>query len=360
MPLSRRAFAQLLGTGAAAAAMPRLALAARPAGVVRLSANENPYGPSPAAIAALRDAFGLIARYPDDEADLLAGDIAKLHGVSPDGVILGAGSSEILKLVAAAFTSPSRKLVMASPTFEAIARYANAAGAEIVTIPLDRGFAHDSAKMAAVAGAGVIYVCNPNNPTGSITPAAAMRSLIESAAPSAMILVDEAYHHYAASPSYESVIPMVKARPNLIVARTFSKIYGMAGLRAGYAIAQPEVVRKLDAQKAWDSMNVMALVAARASLADTAYVADGRRKNAATKRDLVARLDALGYKTIPSETNFVMIDLRREVRPVIGAMRERRVQVGRAFPALPQHLRVTVGTPEEMERFVEAFRNVVS
>lgn len=360
MPLSRRAFAQLLGTGAAAAALPRFALAARPAGIVRLSANENPYGPSPAAIAALRDAFGLIARYPDDEANLLAADVAKLHGVSADGVILGDGSSEILKLVAAAFTSPSRKLVMASPTFEAIARYARAGSADAVTIPLDAAYAHDAAKMAAVADAGVIYVCNPNNPTGSITPAAAMRTLIESAAPSAIILVDEAYHHYAASPSYESVIPMVKTRPNLIVARTFSKIYGMAGLRAGYAVAQPEVIRKLDAQKAWDSMNVMALVAARASLADTAYVAEGRKKNASTKRDLVAQLDGLGYKIIPSETNFVMIDLRREVRPVIGALRERRVQVGRLFPALPQHLRVTIGTPEEMARFVEAFRDVVS
>jgi histidinol-phosphate aminotransferase len=362
MPLSRRAFAQLLGTGAAAAALngPRFALAARPPGLVRLSANENPYGPSPAAIAALRDAFGLVARYPDDEADLLAGDVAKLHGVAADGVILGAGSSEILKLVAAAYTSPSRKLVMASPTFEAISRYARAGGAEIASIPLDSKYGHDAAKMAAVANAGVIYVCNPNNPTASITPAAAMRSLIESAAPSTMILVDEAYHHYTASPSYESVIAMVKARPNLIVARTFSKIYGMAGLRAGYAVAQPDVIRKLDEQKAWDSMNVMALVAARVSLADTAYVAEGRKKNAATKSELIARLDTLGFKIIPSETNFVMIDLRREVRPVIAALRERRVQVGRVFPALPQHLRVTIGTPEEMERFMEAFSVVVN
>ena len=360
MPLSRRAFAQLLGTGAAAAALPRFALAARPSGMVRLSANENPYGPSPAAIAALRDAFGLVARYPDDEADLLAADVAKLHGVSADGVILGDGSSEILKLVAAAFTSPARKLVMASPTFEAIARYARAGGADAVTIPLDGSYAHDAAKMAAVANAGVIYVCNPNNPTGSITPAAAMRSLIEAAAPTTMILVDEAYHHYAASPSYESVIAMVKGRPNLIVARTFSKIYGMAGLRAGYAVGQPDVIRKLDEQKAWDSMNVMALVAARASLADTAYVAEGRKKNAATKRDLVTRLDGLGYKIIPSETNFVMIDLRREARPIIGALRERRVHVGRVFPALPQHLRVTIGTPEEMGSFIEAFGKVIS
>lgn len=314
MTLSRRAFASLLGTGAVVITAGGLKAAAPSNGIVRLSANENPYGPSPAAIAAMRDAFAVAGRYPDDEADLLIADVARLHGVSSDAVLLGDGSSEILKLAAAAFTSPSRKLVMASPTFEAIARYAGVAGADVVTVPLDDRYAHDAAKMSAVANAGVIYVCNPNNPTGSITPAAALRSLIESANPSAMILVDEAYHHYATSAGYESVVPLVKAHPNLIVARTFSKIYGMAGLRAGYAVAQADVVRKLGAQQAWDSMNVMALVAARASLADTAYVADGRRRNAATKKELLARLEALGFHTVPSETNFVMIDLRREVR----------------------------------------------
>src|SRR5262245_47884514 len=341
MPLSRRAFAQLLGTGAVVAAMPRLVVAARPNGIVRLNANENPYGPSPAAITAMRDAFALANRYPDDEADLFTADIAKLHGVSTDGVILGDGSSEILKLVAAAFTSPTRKLVMASPTFEAIGRYATVSGAEVVSVPLDASYAHDLAKMN-VAGAGAIYICNPNNPTASVTPAAAMKAFIEATDPSTMILVDEAYHHYASSPSYESVMALVKTRPNLIVARTFSKIYGMAGIRAGYAVAQPEVIRRLDAQKAWDSMNVMALVAARASLADAAHVAEGRKKNAATKGELVGGLQKLGYSIIPSDANFVMIDLRREVKPVIGALRERRVHVGRLFPAMPKHLRVTI------------------
>ena len=364
MPLSRRAFAQLLGTGAAAAALrPRLVYAApqngRANGIVRLSANENPYGPSPAAVAAMRDAFGESSRYPDGEIELLTADVAKLHGVGTDCVILGDGSSEILKLVAATCTSPSRKLVMASPTFEAIAHHAKTTGAEIVNVPLDAAYAHDVEKMGAVADAGAIYICNPNNPTGTITTAAALRSFIESSNPSTVILVDEAYHHYASSPNYESVIPMVKTRPNLIVARTFSKIYGMAGLRAGYAVAQPDVIKKLDAQKAWDTMNLMALVAARASLADAAHVAEGRKRNADTKRELVARLDRLGYKVVPSETNFVMIDLRREVKPVIGALRERRVQVGRLFPAMPHHLRVTIGTPEEMDRFLDAFSGVI-
>jgi histidinol-phosphate aminotransferase len=364
MPLTRRAFAQLLGTGAAAAAMPRLAYSAPRvadgSGIVRLNANENPYGPSSAAVSAMRDAFASASRYPDDQADLLIADVAKLHSVTNDGVILGDGSSEILKLAAAAFTSPSRKVVMASPTFEAIGHYAKASNAEVVNVPLDAAYAHDVAKMGAVANAGVIYICNPNNPTGTITPAATLRSFIESVNPSTIVLIDEAYHHYATSPSYESVIPMIAARPNLVVARTFSKIYGMAGLRAGYAVAQPDVIRKLDVQKSWDSMNLMALVAARASLADTAHVVEGRKRNAATKRDLIARLQHLGYSVVPSEANFLMIDLRREVKPVIGALRERRVHVGRLFPAMPKHLRVTIGTPEEMARFMDAFAATMS
>ncbi len=358
MALSRRAFAQVLGAGAAAAALPfpRLFAVPPPASkVVLLNSNENPYGPSPAAIAAMRDAFGVAARYPDAQAEELTADIAKLHGLSTDEVILGDGSSEILKLVAAACSSPSRSVVIAEPTFEAIAHYAKASGAEVVKVPLDRAYGHDLGKMAP-AGAGVVYVCNPNNPTGSITPKAALRSFLDSVPPSTIVLVDEAYHHYAASPDYESVAPLVKSKPNLIVARTFSKIYGMAGLRAGYALANRDVIKKLDMQKSWDTMNVMALVAARASLADSGFVAEGRRRNAATRAHVVERLGAMGYKVIPSETNFVMIDLRRDVKPVIAGMRNDGVRVGRLFPALPQHLRVTIGTPEEMQRFLEVLR----
>ena len=360
MTLSRRAFAQILGAGAAAAALPLPRLFAVPPlkpALVRLNANENPYGPSPAAIGAMRDAFGMSSRYPDDEAEELVADIAKLHGVAAEEVILGDGSSEILKLVAAAYTSPSRSVVIADPTFEAIVHYAKASGADVVKVPLDAAYAHDLGKMAP-AGAGVVYVCNPNNPTGSITPKAALRSFLDSVPPTTVVLVDEAYHHYAASSDYESVAPLVKSKPNLIVARTFSKIYGMAGLRAGYALANRDTIKKLDAQKSWDTMNVMALVAARASLADGGFVANGRRRNAETRAHVVERLGAMGYKVIPSETNFVMIDLRRDVKPVIAGMRTHGVHVGRLFPALPHHLRVTIGTPEEMQQFLDAFRRI--
>jgi len=358
MPLSRRAFAQLLGAGAAAAAMPQILAASKKApGMVRLDANENPYGPSPAAISAMREALGEAARYPDDEAEQIVADIARLNGVTADEVILGDGSSEILKLVAAAYTGPSRKLAMASPTFEAIGHYARAGGAEVVEVPLDANYAHDLEKMA---GASVVYICNPNNPTGSITPKPALHAFLDAAPSSTIVLVDEAYHHYAANSEYDTVIPLTKVHPNLIVTRTFSKIYGMAGVRAGYAIGQRDVIKALAKQKAWDTMNVVALMGARASLGDAEHVNRGRLRNSTAKQELTARMVELGYSTIPSEANFVMIDVRRDVKPVIVALRERSVRVGRLFPAMPHHLRVTIGTQPEMTRFMDMFREVMA
>jgi histidinol-phosphate aminotransferase len=275
-------------------------------------------------------------------------------------VIVGAGSSEILRISALALLSPQRKLVMADPTFEAIGEYAKAARAEVVKFPLDSKHGHDLEQMLDASGdAGLLYVCNPNNPTGTITPKDDVRKFIESVPSSTAILVDEAYHHYTTSDDYASVMPFVATHPNLIVARTFSKIYGMAGLRCGYAIGQRETMARLAAQQQWDSVNCVALAAARASLADKTWVADGRRRNSQTKQWLATELGRIDYRFLPSETNFVMIDTRREVRPLITALGERGVRVGRLFPARPQHLRVTIGTPEQMKRFVSAFSEVV-
>ncbi|MEA2571102.1 MAG: histidinol-phosphate aminotransferase [Acidobacteriota bacterium] len=359
--LSRRAFAQLVGAGAAAAALPMPSLlAAVPRDpVVRLSANENPYGPSPAALAAIRDALPLAWRYPDEAAEQLAETIAQLHGVPANHILLGDGSSEILKLAALAFTGRDRKLAVAVPAFEAIGLYARASGVDVISVPLDRHFAHDLSALAAT-NASLIYICNPNNPTGSITPSTAIRSFLEKLPPASIALVDEAYHHYADSSDYESVAPLVKSRPNLIVARTFSKIYGMAGLRCGYAIAQPELIRSMEAQAQWDSLNILALAAARASLGDKQHVADGKRRNRETRDALVASMKHMGHDVIPSQTNFVMIDTGRDVKPLIGALRGRGVQVGRLFPALPHHLRVTIGKPQQMAQFVDAFRAVTA
>ena len=361
--LSRRNFSKLVGVTAAYAALRPERAIARPAAasVVRLSSNENPYGPSPAALKAMTDGFSLAWRYPDEHADMLADELARLHGVPVDQIILGDGSGEILKLSAAAFTDRDRKIVTANPTFEAIARHAGVAGADVVKIDLASDYSHDLKKMLAAAnGAGLVYICNPNNPTASITPAKDISDFLAKISPSTVVLVDEAYHHYVESKDYETVIPLVKNYPNLMVARTFSKIYGMAGLRCGYCITQTGNIRRLRTHQVFDSVNIMALVAALASLKDADQVTRGRRLNSDVKKSVCAELDTLGYRYIPSHANFMMIDLRREVRPVIDDMRARGVEVGRVFPALPNFMRVTIGTAPEMKQFVTAFREVMT
>ncbi len=372
MSISRRKFARLLGAGAAVAVVrPHLSFAkptqsiatfSRGGGnIVRLSANENPYGPSPMALKAMTDSFGLSCRYPDEHNNVLIEKLAKLNGVDHDQILLGDGSSEILKLCAETFTGKDRgTLVAADPTFEPILQQAGLNGAEVVKVPLTASFAHDLPKMLSAAKRGLIYVCNPNNPTASITPNRELSEFIGRTTRETMILVDEAYFHYAESPDYESVIPLVKNHPNLIVSRTFSKVYGMAGLRCGYCVAQKETVEQLRAHQMWDSVNILALAAASASLDDPDQVPNGQRLISEAKAFTIGELDKLGYKTIPSQANFIMFDCKRPVVPLIQALKQRNVQVGRLFPALPNYMRLTIGKKPEMEKFLMAFREVVA
>src|SRR5204863_8802915 len=255
LSISRRKFAHLLGVGAAAAIVrPRFTIAAEQppkarstsTGIVRLSANENPYGQSSQAHAAMNNSFDVCCRYPDEANDVLIEKIAKINGVNREQIVLGDGSSEILKLCAETFTGPTQgKLIAPDPTFEAILEYSKANGAEVVKVPLTKSFAHDLPKMSSAAKNGLIYICNPNNPTASITPKNELREFIANTPRETMILVDEAYFHYADSWDYESMIPLVKDHPHLIVARTLSKIDGMAGLRCGYCVAQPETIKRM-------------------------------------------------------------------------------------------------------------------
>jgi histidinol-phosphate aminotransferase len=366
--ISRRKFAQILGAGATAALVrPTFSFANQPEHVsatsnaVRLSANENPYGPSPSALKAMTDSFGLSCRYPDEHNNVLIEKLAKLNNVSHDQILLGDGSGEILKLCAETFTGKQPgALVVAVPTFEAILLNASANGADVVKVPLTGSFAHDLPKMMAAAKGGLIYVCNPNNPTASITPKDELRDFVEKTPRGTMILVDEAYFHYADSPDYESMIPLVQDHPSLIVSRTFSKIYGMAGLRCGYCVAQKETLERIRPHQMWDSVNIMALAAASASLDDPDQVPNGQRLNNEAKTFTIGELDKMGYKTIPSQANFIMFDCKRPVLPLIKAMKDRNVQVGRLFPPVPNHMRVTIGKKSEMESFVNAFKQVMA
>jgi histidinol-phosphate aminotransferase len=372
MSISRRRFAQLLGAGAAAVVVKPPLSFAKPTqsaatsstaggNIVRLSANENPYGPSLKALQAMTDSFGLSCRYPDEHNNVLIEKLAKLNGVNHDQILLGDGSSEILKLCAETFTGKNRgTLVAADPTFEPILQQAGINGAEVVKVPLTASFAHDLPKMLAAVKRGLIYVCNPNNPTASITPKNELSEFIGKTPRETMILVDEAYFHYADSRDYESMIPLVRDHPNVIVSRTFSKIYGMAGLRCGYCVAQKETLEQLRAHQMWDSVNIMALAAASAGLDDPDQVPNGQRLNNEAKTFTIGELDKLGYKTIPSQANFVMFDCNRPVVPLIQALKQRNVQVGRLFPALPNYMRLTIGKKSEMESFLGAFKQVTA
>ncbi|PYK78345.1 MAG: aminotransferase [Verrucomicrobia bacterium] len=370
--ISRRKFAQLLGAGAACAAIkPSVSLAKtvpipHPAappltGIVRLSSNENPYGPSSQGLKAMTNVFHLACRYPDENAAALIEKLGKLNNVTPDQILLGDGSGEVLKLCAETFTGAQRgKLVVADPTFEAILHHATVNGAEVVKVPLTNSFAHDLDKMAEVSNAALVYICNPNNPTASITPKNELHDFISKTPSQTMILVDEAYFHYADSSEYGSVIPLIKDHPNLIVARTFSKVYGMAGLRCGYAVGQPETITRLRNHQSWDSVNIMAVAAASASLDDADQVANGRRLNQETRTFVTTQLEAMGYNSIPSQANFIMFDVKRPVVPLIKALKDMNVEVGRLFPALPNHMRLTIGKKNEMEAFLSAFRQVAA
>ena len=369
--LSRRGFARLLGAGLTLAVTPggrasaaAAATATAPAAPLHpppspssapilLNANENPYGPSPAALAAIRDALPHACRYPDDQVDTLVAALAAHHQTDADHVLIGEGSSEVLRLAVSAAAKPV--LVTADPSFEAVAAHARDTGIEVVTVPLTKDFRHDLPQMhAAAKGGGLVYVCNPNNPTASVTPAAELREFLTAVPKETVVLVDEAYHHFASGGGYETMMPLVASLPNLVVSRTFSKIYGMAGLRCGYAVAQPAMLARLRAQKQWDSPNLMGVVAATAGLADQAYVETSRARIVAARDRTIAALAARGLSSIPSHANFFMVELGTDVKPVIAAMRSRGVFVGRPFPALPTHLRVTVGTDGEMTAFLDA------
>jgi histidinol-phosphate aminotransferase len=364
MTLSRRSFAQLIGGAAAVAAMPRLLEAAPPAdaatGWVRLSNNENPYGPSAAALNAVRQAFPIACRYPDAVLDDLVAAIAALHQVSPDQVLVGAGSGQLLKLSALAFTSGTKALVTAHPTFEALGHHASTHGAEVRRVPLTKMYGHDLTKiLEESSGAGLVYICNPNNPTATITPDVEVRRFIAAVPATTTVLVDEAYHHYVSSPAYASVMDLVAKHANLVVLRTFSKIFGMAGMRCGYAIGQAATLRAMRVDQGWDPVSALSLAAARASLADNRHVADQKRINTEIRAWTVGELRRLGFTVLPSEANFIMVNMGQDVRPLIAAMRTRDVEVGRLFPAMSDHMRVTIGKPDEMRRFMAELQTVL-
>jgi histidinol-phosphate aminotransferase len=374
-PFSRRGFAKIVGLGVAASVglKPQLAAARaildstdstaitdlQGSQVVRLSSNESAYGPSPAIFDAMQHAFTRTWRYPEVEEEALIADLATFHGVNADYILLANGSSEILSLCVAAFAGPEKPVAIADPTFEAISFYAEKSRANVIKVPLTAKYWHDLEHMLSLKS-GLAYICNPNNPTATITPESEVQSFLVRLPATTVVVIDEAYAHYPESRDYASAISKVKDHPNLIVTRTFSKLYGLAGLRCGYAIAQPATIRLLRAQQSWDSLNIMALVAARSSLKDTKHVEKVLHLTYKTKTFALSRLKSMGYYALPSETNFLMANLRQDVGPVIDSLRTRGVEVGRRCAKMPNFLRVTIGTRPQMEVFLSALGAILT
>ena len=363
---SRRSFLQVSTAASAAVALrivtePMLAYAQElpyaPVGGVRINANENPLGPCAAARNAVAAIMPEAGRYRFRLTEEFVSLFAQSVGVKADHVRIFAGSSEPLHYTVMAFTSPRASYVTADPGYEAGMYAAKSSGARVVKVPLTKTHAHDvRAMIVAAPDAGVFYVCTPNNPTGTLTSHSDIEYLLENKPKGSIVLVDEAYIHFCDAPS---VIDLVTSGHDLIVLRTFSKLYGMAGLRCGFAIGRPDLMQKLEDYGGGNPMPVTAVTAASASLKDPQLVAERKRINAEIREETFQWLDRNGYSYIPSVSNCFMLDTKRPAKEVIAAMARQNVFIGRIWPVMPTYSRITVGTREEMNQFQVAFQKVM-
>jgi histidinol-phosphate aminotransferase len=363
---SRRSFLQVSTAASAAVALrivtePMLAYAQElpyaPVGGVRINANENPLGPCAAARNAVAAIMPEAGRYRFRLTEEFVSLFAQSVGVKADHVRIFAGSSEPLHYTVMAFTSPRASYVTADPGYEAGMYAAKSSGARVVKVPLTKTHAHDvRAMIVAAPDAGVFYVCTPNNPTGTLTSHSDIEYLLENKPKGSIVLVDEAYIHFCDAPS---VIDLVTSGHDLIVLRTFSKLYGMAGLRCGFAIGRPDLMQKLEDYGGGNPMPVTAVTAASASLKDPQLVAERKRINAEVREETFQWLDRNGYSYIPSVSNCFMLDTKRPAKEVIAAMARQNVFIGRIWPVMPTYARITVGTREEMNQFQVALQKVM-
>ena len=356
--------AGLTGTGSAAGFLGRTGLfrvgKTLEDGTVRLSSNENPLGLSPAARQAVVDHIVHANRYPGEWSAPLVQALAKRVGVDAESLVMGAGSTEVLQMAVQAYQSPRAPMVIAEPTFEDVPRYQRPFAYNLVTVPLTKTLEHDIGRMREAAGLGpsVVYFCNPNNPTGTVTKAADIDAWIADAPETTLFLLDEAYFEYAQHPDYWSGLKWIESRPNVVVVRTFSKIFGMAGIRLGYGLAHPETAQRLRSFICANNVNVLAAAAGLASLNDAELVGRSIKVNDEAKAIATSTLDGLGLEYIPTQTNFIMHRINGDLQAYIGRMREAGVRVGRPFPPMTGWNRVSFGLPEEMDRWADALKGL--
>jgi len=363
---SRRAFGRLsalLGAGAVLPVYNEAALAqmsyagSLPADAVMINANENPLGPCAEAKEVMRSFLEKGGRYLHGESIRLAQVLAEQEGLKPENVQPYAGSSDPLHRAVLAYTSPTKSFVMGEPGYEAGPHAAQRIGAKVFAVPLTSAYQHDVREMVKRApDAGLFYVCNPNNPSATLTPRADIDWLVANKPAGSVVMIDEAYIHFTDAPRCTD---MVAAGKDVIVLRTFSKIYGMAGLRAGAALARPDLLDKLRYFGSF-FLPTTAMSGARTSLTVKTLVPERRKYMEEIRDDTIEWLDKRGYQVVPSVSNHFMVDVKRPGREIIRALADEKVIIGRVWPAWPTHVRVTVGTREEMAKFQAAFAKVTA
>lgn len=327
-------------------------------GTIRLSSNENPLGLSPKAREAAISALEFGNRYPHEHVPPLREALADYVGIRNENLVLGAGSTDLLQMTLQAYAGPNVPLVIAQPTFEDVSTYRDPFPYEMTAVPLTDELAHDVGRMRETAERtrrpAVVYFCNPNNPTGTITKASEIDAWIQEAPETTLFLMDEAYVEYVADPEFDSALKWIDRRPNVVVVRTFSKIFGMAGMRLGYAAAHPDTAARIAEFVSKSNVGIPTLHAGLASLQDEGLVERSREVNEAAKSIVLDTCSQLGLKTLPTNTNFLMHRINGELQTYIGRMREAGIRVGRPFPPMLEWNRLSFGLPEEQGRWAEA------
>src|ERR1700704_568100 len=342
--------------------------APRPRGAVddwdsyaKLASNENCWGPPESVMKAMNGAWKYSNRYGYPDGNLVA-EIAKHHGVKPENILLTAGSGEVLDVVGTTFLPAGKKVRGVEPSYSSVYQHATSIKTTAIKLPLGKDYRQDMPAMIKAANAraseiGLVYLCNPNNPTGIVVSKQEVKQLLDGIPKDMPVLIDEAYHHFVDDATYATSVPYVLEGRPVIIARTFSKIAALAGMRLGYAIASKE---NIDRMRPYSMGSINALVkhGGVAALKDTASQASIKKMVIDLRKKTTSELNAYGYETIPSETNFFMVNIGREVQPVIQEFLAKKVQVGRAFPPMTTHMRVSIGTADEMARFMVAFKEI--
>lgn len=328
----------------------------------KLASNENNWGPPESVMKAMTNAWKYANRYGYPDGNIVQA-IADHHGVKPENVLLTAGSSEVLQVVGTTFLAGGRKVLGVDPSYGSVYQHASNIKAEAIKLPLTSDYRQDIGQMIQAANRhaaelGFVYLCNPNNPTGVIVTAAEVKQLLDGIPRDMPVLIDEAYHHFVDDPAYGTSLPYVLEGRPVIIARTFSKIAALAAMRLGYAVSTPEIIARMRPYS-MNSINALVKWGGVASLEDTQGQAEVKSKVVTLRNKTTRELEEWGYPVIPSQANFFMVSLEgRTVQPVIEEFRAKGILVGRPFPPMVQHLRVSVGRPDEMDRFMKAFKEI--